>query len=329
MKNELIQLFGNKQLLAQTIKNMPPMYTPVLDTVYKTRRQHPFSYIKVEDIAEVVGAVPVVRRGAPGVSLEGNTSSVTLIEPHPIKVKDVITGKDINDLKSVGREGLQAFVQNKIEKFRRAVKMSTEILASQSLSGVVSYPMVLENGQIAGIYEVDFTNGGTNAVASYTPATLWSDPGKDIPGVIRDMTEMKTILQDQGYGTNVRIWAGKNAFFRLLEIANSSTNPSILPSSDNRLTLPGGYSVELRAESYTKPDETTENPVADNEVVMFDEAAPFGLFYLAIDDVQSLQATPLYIKTWNDEDRGALMVSAESKSLPIPVIKAIVRATVM
>ena len=329
MENKLIQMFGNKQLLAQTIKNMPPLYSPVLDNVYTSRSQHPFPHIRIDEIAETVGAVPVVRRSAPGVSLEGNTTLSTLIEPHPLKVKDTVTGKDINDLKSVGGEGLQAFVQNKFEKFRNAIKKSTEILAAQSLTGIISYPMVLENGQVAGTYEVDFTNGGSNAVTSYTPSTLWSDTGKDISGIVRDLTEMKALLQENGYGSNVTIWAGKEAFFRILQIANKTTNPSILPSSDNKIVLPGGYTVEMRSETYQKPGGGAVKPVADNEVVIFDKAAGFKLFYLAIDDVSSLQAVPMYVKSWKDEDRGALMISAESKPLPVPVIKAIVRATVM
>lgn len=329
MHDRLIQLFGNKELLAQTIKTAPPINTPVLDNIYTSRSQHPFAHIRVDEIAEAVGAVPVVRRSSPGITVEADSTTSMLIEPHPIKIKDVVTGKDINDLKSAGKEGLQTFVQNKFEKFRRIVRISTEILAAQSLTGVISYPLVMENGQVNGTYEVDFTGGGSNAVTSYTPSTLWSDSSKDIPKVIRDFTEMKVLLQDNGYGSNVQIWAGKNAFFRLLEIANSSSNPSILPSAEDELVLPGGVRVKLRSEQYKSPNGNTVKPVGDNEVVIYDKNAGFKLVYLAIDDIQSLQAVPLFIKSWKDEDRGALVVSAESKPLPIPIVKAIVRATVL
>ena len=153
---ELQKLLQNPKVIAEVVKSLPPVKTKVLDDVYTRKVNHPFPQIGIKEVQDVAGAVPVVRRGAPGVPVSGRDSSITYIEPQPIKVNDSVTAADANNLKSMGAQGYRAFMAQKLDILRRKVKATTEALAAQSLTGKISYPIRLENGQ-NDTYEVAYS----------------------------------------------------------------------------------------------------------------------------------------------------------------------------
>jgi len=150
---ELQKLLQNPKIVAEVIKTLPPIQTKVLDDVYTRKVTHPFPQIGIKEVQDVAGAVPVVRRGAPGVPVSGGDASISYIEPQPIKVTDSVTAVDANNLKSMGAQGYRAFMAQKLDILRRKIKLTTEALAAQSLTGKISYPIRLENGQ-SDTYEV-------------------------------------------------------------------------------------------------------------------------------------------------------------------------------
>ena len=102
---ELEKLIQNPKIIAEVVKDLPPIHTKVLDEVYTRKVNHPFPQIGIKEIQDVAGAVPVVRRGAPGVPVDGGSASISYIEPQPIKVTDSVTAVDANNLKSMGSQG--------------------------------------------------------------------------------------------------------------------------------------------------------------------------------------------------------------------------------
>jgi len=321
---ELEKLIQNPKVIAEVVKELPPIKTKVLDEVYTRKVNHPFPQIGIQEISEVTGTVPVVRRGAPGISVnEQISSSINYIEPQPIKVTDAVTAKDANDLKSMGSQGYKAFLSQKLEKLRRRVKLTTEALACQSLTGKIQYPIRLENGQ-EDTYEVDF-----GSPLSYVPEKNWQEA--DLKTIFQQLIEIETILQMQGIAQNVTFWAGKSAFMTLVaKVQDLTSNTVPKPSVEgNKINL-WGYTIEMVNQNYRLPDGTLKPIVPDNSLLAFDKGAGFTLYYLAIDNFKAgLQAVPMFISSYQTQDGSSFVIQAESKPLPVPIVKAICWAEVL
>jgi len=320
---ELQKLLQNPKVIAEVVKSLPPVKTKVLDDVYTRKVNHPFPQIGIKEVQDVAGAVPVVRRGAPGVPVSGRDSSITYIEPQPIKVNDSVTAADANNLKSMGAQGYRAFMAQKLDILRRKVKATTEALAAQSLTGKISYPIRLENGQ-NDTYEVDF-----GSPLSYTPPKTWDSAS--LKDVFNQLVEIEATLQEEGIAQNVTFWAGKTAFMELVgKVQDLNTNTVPKPEVNaNKINL-FGYTIEMVNQKYRLPDGTLKPVVPDNQIVAFDKNAGFTLFYLAIDNFKAgLQAVPMFVTSYQTQDGSSFVIQAESKSLPVPVVKAICWATVL
>ncbi len=320
---ELGKLLQNPKIVAEVIKTLPPIRTKVLDDVYARKVTHPFPQIGIKEVQDVAGAVPVVRRGAPGVPVSGGDVSISYIEPQPIKVTDSVTAVDANNLKSMGSQGYRAFLAQKLDTLRRKIKATTEALAAQSITGKISYPIRLENGK-DDTYEVDF-----GSPLSYTPPKTWSSA--DLRDVFSQLVEIEAVLQEEGIANSVTFWAGKSAFMELvgkIQSLNSNTVPK--PEvNGNKINL-FGYEIEMVNQKYRLPDGTLKPVVPDNKIVAFDKNAGFTLFYLAIDNFKAgLQAVPMFISSYQTQDGSSFVVQAESKPLPVPIVKAICWATVL
>jgi len=322
---DIANIFNKQQLVAEVLKTLPPLQTKVVSDVYKTTRQHPFAHIGVQEIQGITGSVPVVRRGAPGVPVGQQELRINFIEPQPIKVYDTISAVDANNLKSMGATGYKAFMASKLDIMRRKIRATTEALAAQSLTGQISYPARLENGQ-TGTYEVEF-----GSPLSYTPSTAWNSAS--VKDILEDLINIESIIQKQGYGQNIRFWAGKDAYLAAAAKAQAvpaGQNAAIPVKVSEKGIQIAGYTIELVNQFYYMPDGTVQPVVPPNSIVAFDASAGFTLFYLAIDDFDAgLQATPLFTKSFKTEDGAALRLQAESKPLPVPVVKAICWATVL
>ena len=321
---ELEKLIQNPKIIAEIVKELPPLKTKILDEVYTNKKNHPFPQIGIQEVSEVTGTVPVVKRGAPGISVSDQTgASINYIEPQPIKVTDTVTAKDANDLKSAGSQGYRAFLSQKIDKLRRRVKLTTEALACQSLTGKIQYPIRLENGQ-EDIYEVDF-----GAPLSYTPDTTWDVA--DLKTIFNQLVEIEAILQEEGIAQNVTFWAGKTAFMALVgKVQNLTSNTVPKPSVEGNTINLWGYTIEMVNQKYKLPDGTLKSIVPDNALLAFDKGAGFTLYYLAIDNFKAgLQAVPMFISSYQTQDGSSLVIQAESNPLPVPIVKAICWATVL
>ena len=322
---KITDIFNRQQLVAEVLKSLPPLTTRVVNGIYKTTRQHPFAQIGVEEVQGIAGSVPVVRRGAPGVPVGQQDVKVNYIEPQPIKVYDTISAVDANNLKAMGSQGYRAFLASKLDTMRRKIRATTEALAAQSLNGSIDYPARLENGQ-TGVYQVEF-----GSPLSYTPQTTWNSAS--ITDILGDLINIEAAIQKQGYGQSITFWAGRDAYLSVAakaEAVPAGRNAAIPVSVNEKGVNIGGYTIELVNQYYYMPDGSTVPVVPPNKIIAFNPSAGFTLFYLAIDDFDAgLQATPLFTKAFKTEDGGAMRVQAESKPLPVPVVKAICWAEVL
>ena len=320
---ELEKLLQNQKVIAEVIKTLPPLKTKVIDEVYTRKVNHPFPHIGIKEVQDVTGAVPVVKRGAPGVPVSGGEASITYIEPQPIKVTDSVTAVDANNLKSMGAQGYRSFMAQKLDILRRKIRATTEALAAQSLEGKISYPIRLENGK-EDVYEVDF-----GSPLSYTPPKTWDSAS--LKDVFNQLVEIEATLQEEGIAQNVTFWAGKSAFMELVgKVQELNTNTVPKPEvNGNKINL-FGYTIEMVNQKYRLPDGTLKPVVPDDKIVAFDKNAGFTLFYLAVDNFKAgLQAVPMFVTSYQTQDGSSFVIQAESKPLPVPVVKAICWATVL
>ncbi len=313
--------------VARILKTLPPLNTPVIDTIYpdNKRRQHGLSVVRADEITKTTNTVPVVRRGSTSVPVGNDGRSIMYIEPQPIEVSSFFAAKDLNDLKLLDKTGQQQVVTNRIDDLRRIVRLTTEGLAAQSLTGSIAWPMKRDDGTLD-TYEVAF---GTTL--SYSPSTLWDATGKKASDILDDLIQIEAEVQQNSGYSQLKIWAGKDAFITLAGVVeNLSGKGTIKASITERAINLAGYSVELNNITYYDPaTKTNKNIVDTKKIVAWANDAPFSLIYCAIDDMGAgLLPMPFYAKPIEQDDPNGVKILGKSKPLPIPVTKAICWATV-
>ena len=165
-----------------------------------------------------------------------------------------------------------------------------------------------------------------------TPDVLWDADGAKLKDVFACLADMEEKLNEQGYGGEVEIWAGKTAYYTLFEIAEESKTTAKIrvEITDQGINI-GGYLVKRRAEKYRNPESGgMVNVLADSAVRMIAKDAGIKLPYCAVDDLDAnLQPLPFFIKPIQQKDPSGYKLVAESKPFPIPNPKGICDATVL
>jgi hypothetical protein len=313
--------------IAHAIKTLPEIKSPVMDTFYPaaSRTTHPFSMIGIDEISETVKAVPVVRRGTASISVGGGSRSQSYIEPQPIDVNSFAGAKDLNDLKLLDSAGQQTYVNAKIDFIRKTVRATSEALCAQSLSGKISYAMKTETGMDT--YEVDF---GT--VATATIAEKWGADTTQLKHILTHLMDMAETIETAGFGSNVEFYAGKTAFSEVASKVIAMGNDTRIEAKvDGNVIKLGGYTITRMAATYYDPKAKTYKKAIDDKFVQaVGKDAAFGFKYLAIDDLDAgLQAMPIFINPKKVDDPSGWKIMGQSKPLPIPVVKAMVKAQVI
>ncbi len=330
---ELQKLINNPQIVAEKLSQLQPLPpSKVMDRVFPAdkRKTHPFAQIGIEEISDLIQTVPLVRRGAPGVSLNQVTGLTMYIEPQPIRIEDRIGANEANNIKALGKS-YDEYLNALLDRIRLKVRATTEALAAQSLNGVIQYPLLLENGAYT-TYEVDFTRGGTNPINTYTPTVTWDNQNATLGTILDDLVAIKETLQEYGWGENLIFWAGKSAFSALKKVLFATKTESKIKVTIEQQNIDvAGFVIEQFSYTYRNPQTGQRVKIVnDKELLVWDADAPFRLFYLAIDHFKAgLQAMPLFLWSYESERGDALNIFAESKPLPCPVVKAICKAQVV
>lgn len=312
--------------VARYLKSLPVLKTPVMDTIFTHRPQHPLAMIGADLLTPVVHALPMVRRGAPSIPAVKESGAAAFYEPFPVRPNSQVSGVDLNNLKLLGQSSREAWAQGRTDLLRRSVRMTTEALCAQSLTGKIEWPVQLEGGGFE-TYEVDF-----GSVLSVAPDKLWDAEGAKIKDVFDTLTAMEEKLQEQGYGGTVEIWAGKTAYGALFALAedHKSTAKMRVEITDQGINI-GGYLIKRRSELYRNPQSGSMTAVAGaKELKMIATDAGHFAPYCALDDLDgNLQPMPMLVKPVKTEDPSGYKLIAEAKPFPIPNVKGICKATVV
>ena len=310
--------FFTKEILLRTLKDLPPLKTTVMDTVFTNRPKHPFPIIRADDYMDVLQSTPLIRRGGMPVQVSGAAGSRALFEPFSLNPMDQVSGAQINDLSALGGESLAAWRTAKTDKLRRIVRASTEGMCAAAISGTLSWPTAVENGYEN--YQVQF---GT--ILSHTAVKKISVVDATLKDLIDILRAMKKKITAKGYGSKTVTWAGGDVFSQIMALALAHKSDAKLQVQvmDGAVNI-GGYVIAEMDETYTPPGGAATPKVAVNHLVMIALDANHTMPYCAIDDLDGkLQPLPFFIKPVQTKIPSGYALVAESKPFPMININGI------
>ncbi|MGE4319630.1 MAG: major capsid protein [Deferribacterales bacterium] len=322
MNINLREVFS-KAAFIRSLNLLSGISSVAIDNVYKNVVTIPAPVIPVADLFTEIRTVGLSTRGGRYVNLSGTTEiGAKWVEPYPIRLKEPLSAVDLNNLKMLSNDGIEAWRQQKINKLRQTNRATTEYQAVLALKGKIEMPVITDDGSTA-TYTVDY--GSTQ---SYTVSKKFDATDATMASVEQDLLNMATKVKKSGYG-DIEFWAGQAVWFAIYKLIASAPNDSRTSMRvDGQTIITAAGKVILRNEEIYNPKTKVYVPtVAANEIMCIALAAPHTLAYAAIDDLDGgLQALPFFMKPVNDSEQGWKVLS-ESKPLPAPVIRAICWAT--
>lgn len=332
---EVRQLWS-PQRVAQVITNRESYGTPVTDTYYPEARRQAWDDVTVplSLITERTRAVPLVLRGAPGVTVPGDSGSISLIQPQPIKTVDGFTAADYNNRRLYGRATVEQFADRLTVRHTDIHRKTREALAAQSLTGRIDFPISGANGQVVDVFSLSF-----GAVHAWAPSVNWTAAGTTIGQIHRDLSDLRTERTRRGYRTD-RIKIGRALFAALLDKVGAYANDGRVPAriaEDGSIQI-GGFRLTEMAEQYDHPGLADfgqpggavpagfKDVIGENELIADDTAAGWTMLSVRLDNFKMApNPGPLGTVVEMSPDGGQLDLYFESKPFPIPPAPAISR----
>jgi len=316
-----LKKFFTLKTIAQRIENNMNIYpSKVRELVFKKSKQHQFPVIGIDEISKVIKNVPVVRRGTPAVTMKHGSRKIEYIEPQGVDVVDFVSAADLNNLRLLEENNVQGVINGRIDNMLEVVQKTIGALCAQSLTGAIEYPMIAEG--VNEVYSVSF--GDTCELLAGDIVKLTdSSTVKDVYKILDDMA---SILEDNNWGGDVLIFAGKDAYQMILGILeNKSSKQNIIATKIDKSQIEvGGFVITRNKSSYH--DRTgLKREIPDKALCMVDKAAPHTLFFTALDDLDAgLIASPFWASPGETKKNpSGIEIIGKSKPLPAPVVKAI------
>ena len=320
-----LKKFFTREAVVDTLQRLPELQTPVMDLIYPLRVNHPFPVVGYKDLGLPPGNIPVVRRGTQSYPLVPKDNSVTMIEVQPVNPSVFLSAADLNNLKLLDPQGQQQYIDNQIDNLRRACRATAEALAAQSLTGSISYPLRGEGGALL-TYDILF---GTPA--SITESKKWDDANTRISDIIKTLGKMMDALKKTAPAMDVVFLCGFDVYAALVEKIGALPNSVVAQVGADFVSLGGVAKIQLLPATYI--DLTTGQAVSAipaKTVLAVDRSAGFKLIYAALDNLEAgLVALPFYAQPIPTQDPSGVKIVAESKPLPVPNVKGIVKSVVL
>lgn len=316
------------QAVAQHLKGLPPIKTTIMDSCFPGRSQKPFALVGISDVLDVVGTVPVIRRGGLSTPVSAGSVKVDMIEPLPVKPSKDITGQDLNNLRQIlgQKASVDAWTRDVIAHLRDTCRFTTEAIAATALTGTISWPVRLDGGGWE-TYEVDF--GTPHRVM---PGKLLTEADVKVSDLFEILSDMESAIQDGGYGGEIEFMAGKAAYqaaYALVEDYKSTAKLRV--AIEGGVIDVGGYKIRKMSEKYRDPKGGGMLPkVPAGEIVAYAKDAPAKIIYCALDDVEAnLQPYPFFPKPMKLIEGNGYRIIGQSKPLPARSPKSICWAEVV
>jgi len=322
----LDKYFTASLTIARLQRLRPSPKTPVLDLVYPQAKQdtYPKSRIPVADLPSMVTNAPVVARGSASYAVSPDKTKVDGYEPLPIELETTISDAALNDLRNLTDENIQAWLDLQGKKLKDMVVATVGALTLQSLSGKLTHSVQLSPG-VFDTYSVDF---GTPA--SFNAEVLFDAGAADITAVIDTGNRAADELAKSGFDNNVIGFCGVKAFRYLVKLATMANTKNFqITVTENSVVFPGFTFRRLGSTYYDHKTKQNVKGVADNKIVFVGNDAPFWLPYCSLDNAEAgFQPLPFWFGQKRNPNGKGYILTGESKPFPVPIVKALVWATV-
>lgn len=309
-----------RESIAADLEALPEIKTPVMDSVFTDRPQHPLPVIGVDEALSDLSELPVVRRGSRSMNIGGGSGNIAFYEPMPLSADVKVTGADLNNFKVLKNQDLATWARAKTDYFRRRFRRTTETICALVTGGSMTWPCWREGGGFEP-YSIDYGTPVTAVVPK-----VWDASGAAMVDVFTTLTNITEALEANGYGGEVEYWAGKDAYRILYSLAENFKSTAKLTVGMTAVGIDvGGYVVKRRAETYKNPQTSAVGSRLGAK--MLRAVAKDGghkLFYCALDDLEAnLQALPLFINPNQTKNPSGYELIAQSKPFPVVNMKAI------
>jgi len=316
--------------VAKVIESAPPVESTAMDVFFPeaVRQAYDSPLIPVSEISSRIGVVPVVARGGEPVPVSGLSQDITYIEPLPIFVEDELKGLDLNNLKLMNMGQREAWAARKVQRLRLTVKKTIEALCAQAaFAGAINHPLLVRGGGYMD-YKVSFLS--TITTVAVAAADKWDSAEATLVKVYQLLETMGTTLNRKGYPGRKLHYAGKDAYAHLLNLYDGSDKPKIpIQVGEGQVTI-GGHVVKKMDEAYVNPATSEEvAKIPDKELRTVSQGYS-QFFYAALDDLAAgLKALPMFVEAVEEKRPSRIVVTAQSKPLPVIAPGAVARATVV
>ncbi len=309
--------------------------------LYSREETKPTVDIELSVIRDGRSMAPFVKRDGAGIMVAGDSEEFRIVRPAHIRIKKPLSPSDLLDKRRAGfgihvdgsdmNAQMRAFLARDMSSMLRKIANAEEWLASQALTGVISYEA--EDGVV---FEVDFGRS-SDMVVTLTGADLWSASTSHPSD---DFLTASELINDKSEGRATDVILGRNArtaflsnadvrakfVYRGENVRQGQLDLTTSPRDDGALFL-GMYDHEVRVWSYprqlTMPDGTVVDLVREDyaEFVWASPEADRVMYYGGIRDMKAIGAgrvleSKRFSKSWQVEDPSAQMVLIESNPIP-------------
>lgn len=306
------------------LENAPNIKSPIMDLIYKEDKRELYEspIVKKSDLPTAIKNAPVVVRGDSAFELPSIKTTINGYEPFPIELSKRILASELSDLiTNKALENMQddttntnSIYNNQWERMRKTVHATTEALCVQSLKGKISYPIK----ETSDLYEVDFGTPKTiKSSVNLTSATV---------GDIIDLCyELVDAVSVNGYGQEVVLLVGKNAFKYIVKlISNMTSNPLGITIVNGAVIFPAFTLVRVGSSYYDYNLKKYVSSIDDNKICAVAVDSPFWLPYCSIDDIEAnLRAMPFFTTYQLNKNPSSIDILGKSKPFPVPVVECI------
>jgi hypothetical protein len=318
-----LRKFFTPNALAESLGRLPELKSPIMDTFFTDRRNHPLPVLGLDDLGVPVTNVPVIKRGTRAYEVDRGGNTISAVEPAPIEIASFLGAKELNDLKMLDQTGQQTYIDNRIDDQRRIARRTTEALCAQAMTGNLSYKMATLGGLVD--YTMDY-----GSVGSFTPSTKWDSNGVTIKNIILDLAKGTQAIQKWGFGSQVEYYVGFDVFALLVDKIAALPNSATAVVTADAIVL-GGLKIHLMSTTYMDLGTKQSVPVIPPKTVLaVDLLGGTKLFYCALDDLEAnLQPLPFFVNPDQTKNPSGWNLIGKSKPFPAPNVKAIAKATVL
>ena len=315
LKNHLII-----EALVGLLNRLPPLHTPIMDLIYpeSVRFNHPFDRLSVSDLGLPPKNIPLITRGSVSYSLTQDKTSLKQIEPANITPSHTVDASELNRLKTLGFAQVQQWVENKVNDLRVTSRLTTEAMATQSITGKINYDIRTADGNIDK-YEVKFGTPKT-----VTLDKKWDAPDAKAQHIVAGVGKIIESLQKTSFGTDIVHLINWDVYSALVGISASLNNPEIIKVFENHIQIGSAKFLVCSAQYYDYKTAANVSAIPAKTVVSIARDDAFRLAYCALDSVEAnFAAVAFFVRQIKTDDPEGIKLLSQSRPMPIPNVDAI------